>query len=88
MLHIIELLLITSTTNAKLERMFSRMNRVKTDWCNRLSRERLENNLRIGEEGVSIKDFDPEKAINRWYNQKVAEQTLPKNTTILRNEEN
>ena len=70
-LHIIELLLITPTTNAKLERMFSRMNRVKTDWRNRLSRERLENNLRIGEEGVSIKDFDPEKAINRWYNQKV-----------------
>ena len=62
-LHIIELLPITPTTNAKLERNFSRMNCVKTDWCNHLSRERLENNLQIGE-GVSIKDFDPEKAIN------------------------
>ena len=33
-LHVIELLLITPFTNAKLERMFSRMNRVKTDFCN------------------------------------------------------
>ena len=31
-MHIIELLLITPFTNAELERMFSRMNRVKTDW--------------------------------------------------------
>ena len=30
-LHIIELLLIIPFTNAKLERIFSRMNRVKTD---------------------------------------------------------
>ena len=44
-LHIIELLLITPTTNAKLERMFSQMNRVKTDWRNLLLQERLENNL-------------------------------------------
>ena len=70
-LHVIELLLITPTTNAKLERMFSRMNRVKNDWRNRLSRERLENNLRIGEDGPLSKDFDPEAAIERWYNQKV-----------------
>ena len=40
--HIIELLMITPFTNAKLERMFSRMNRVKTDFRNKLSRERLE----------------------------------------------
>ena len=31
-LHVIELLLITPFTNAKVERMFSQMNRVKTDW--------------------------------------------------------
>ena len=33
-LHLIELLLIMPTTNAKLERMFSRMNQVKNDWRN------------------------------------------------------
>ena len=32
--HVIELLLITPFTNAKLEQMFSRMNRVKMDFCN------------------------------------------------------
>ena len=39
MLHIIELLLITPFANVKLERMFSTMNRVKTDFRNKLSRE-------------------------------------------------
>ena len=47
------------------------MNRVKNDWRNRLSRERLENNLRIGEDRQLSKDFDPEAAIEHWYNQKV-----------------
>ena len=70
-LHIIELLLITPTTNAKIERMFSRMNRVKTDWRNRLSRDRLEHNLRIGEEGPCVQDFSPDEAVARWYNEKV-----------------
>ena len=70
-LHIIELLLITPFTNAKLERMFSRMNRVKTDFRNRLSRERLENCLRISEEGCEIAGYDPDKAISKWYDGKV-----------------
>ena len=34
--------------------MFSRMNRVKMDFHNQLSRERLENCLRISEEGCDI----------------------------------
>ena len=57
-LHIIELLLITSFTNAKLERMFNRLNRVKTDYRNRLGQERLKHLLRIGEEGPEIEEFD------------------------------
>ena len=64
-LHLIELLLITPTTNTKLEIMFSRI------WRNRLSRERLDHNLRIGEEGLSVNQFDPESCINRWFNEKV-----------------
>ena len=31
-LHIFEILLITPLTNAKMERVFSRMNRIKTNW--------------------------------------------------------
>ena len=71
MLHIIELLLITPFTNAKLEHMFSRMNCVKTDWRNRLERDRLDSCLRIGEEGKSIEEFNPNEAIKAWYEHKV-----------------
>ena len=70
-LHVIELLLITPFTNAKLERMFSRMNRVKTDFRDRLSREPLENCLRISEEGCDIADYNPDNAIKKWYEGKV-----------------
>ena len=41
-LHIIELLLITPFSNAILERMFSQMNQVKTDFQNWLGQKRLE----------------------------------------------
>ena len=70
-LHVIELLLITPFTNAKLERMFSRMNRVKADFHNRLSRDRLENCLRISEEGCDIADYKSDNAIKKWYEGKV-----------------
>ena len=70
-LHIIELLLITPFTNAKLERMFSRLNRVKTDYRNRLVQERLEHLLRIGEEGPEIEEFDADIFIGFWYEGKV-----------------
>ena len=74
-LDIFELLLICPFTNAKLERMFSRMNRVKTDWRNRLSRDRLDNLLRIGEEGCSIGDFNPDPYIDQWFSDKVRRLT-------------
>ena len=70
-LHVIELFLITPFINAKLQRMFSRMNRVKTDFRNRLSRERLENCLRISKEGCNIADYNPDNAIKKWYEGKV-----------------
>ena len=43
----------------------------QTDWHNPLLQKHLENNPGIGEEGPSVKDFDPEKAIDWWYNQKM-----------------
>ena len=54
-------------TNAKLERMFSRMKRVKSDWCSSLSRGRLDTLLRIREDGPSIFDFNPATSIDAWY---------------------
>ena len=58
-------------TNAKVERMFSRMNRVKKDWRMRLQRDTLDNFLRVGGEGLSIDDLDPDSAMDKWFAGKV-----------------
>ena len=47
------------------------MKRVKTDWRNKLRRDRMESLLRISEEGVSIDDYNPDRAIEQWYQEKV-----------------
>ena len=70
-LDIFEIKLICPFSNAKLERIISRMNRVKTDWKNRLSRERLDAPLRIGEDGPQVKDFNPDIYIDSWFKSKV-----------------
>ena len=69
-MHIFEILLIVPFTNAIVEHLFSRMNRVKTDFCNRLSRSRLDACLRVGEEGSDIKNFYPDWVINCWWIEK------------------
>ena len=70
-LHLIALLLITLFTTSKLERMFSRISKVKTDFHNRLSRERLEKCLRISKEGCDIANCNPGNATKKWYEGKV-----------------
>ena len=69
-LHIFEILLITPFSNAKLERMFSRMLHVKIDWRNRLSCDWLSATLMICEEGPDIEKFNPDVAISEWYDAK------------------
>ena len=66
-MHIFEILIIVSFKNAIVEHLFSRMNWVKTNFRNRLSRSRLDMCLRVGEEGPSIKDFELDRVINRWW---------------------
>ena len=69
-MHVTELLLITPFTNAKVEHLFSRMNRIKTILRNRLSTQRLEAQLRIGEEGCPLADFKADEALEYWLSQK------------------
>ena len=52
-LHI-EILVCTPFSNAKLERMFSRMAQVKTDYRNRLGRTLQDTCLRVSENGVEL----------------------------------
>ena len=70
-LHVFEMLLITTFTNTKVQRMFPRMARIKTDWRNCLVHDQLDSLLRISEESQSLGKFDPTPAIECWFNDKV-----------------
>ena len=56
--------LICPFTNVKLERVFSRMNPVKTDRRSSLSRDRLDVLLRISKDGPSLEEFNPDANID------------------------
>ena len=66
-LHIFEIMLVTPFTNAKVERVFSRMNRVKSETRNKLTRARLDVCLRVGEEGPLVNNFNPDPVIDLWF---------------------
>ena len=70
-LDIFKLFLICPFTNAKLEHMFSHMNRIKNDWCWSLYRDWLDVLLRIREDGPSLEEFNPDVSIDCWYTDKV-----------------
>ena len=74
-LHVIKVLLIIPFTNAKVERLFSRINRVKAIKRNRLGRDHLDLHLRVGEEGPDIEEFDPDIKIDLWFSEKVRQLT-------------
>ena len=70
---LIELCLCAPYSNASLERFFSQMRLVKTDWRNRLNEENLTHLLRIKVEGPTFKEFHENicsNAVNLWYNDK------------------
>ena len=56
--------LLCQFTNAKLEHVFSQMNRVKTDRRSSLSSYRLDVLLRISEDGSSLEEFNPGASID------------------------
>ena len=63
--HVAEILLVVPISNATLERMFSTMNHVHSDWRNCLGEKRVEN-LRIWEEGPAPERFDSHPVLARW----------------------
>ena len=70
-LQLFKILFVVPFTNAKLERVFSQMLRVKSDLRNQLTRDYLDSLLYIYEEGDSLQMFNSESAINLWFNDKV-----------------
>ena len=65
-LLMIRILFTEPVTNAKLERMFSKLKHVKTNFCCSLGVKGLKNILRITEDGSSWETFDPIWAIKQW----------------------
>ena len=65
-LLMITLLFTVPVSNAKLERMFSKLKRVKTNFRGSIGVKQLENILRAMEEGSSWETFDPISAVKKW----------------------
>ena len=68
---VIEICLCSPFSNATLERFFSHMGVMKTDWRNRLNEQSLEDNLRIHVAGPDLTKFSETyvaKAVKAWYN--------------------
>ncbi|XP_072169762.1 zinc finger protein 862-like [Diadema setosum] len=64
---LIRVLLTFPISNAKVERGFSTMRRIKTDWRCRLSAQTLDHLMRISIEGPSSIDYDPQCAVKRFF---------------------
>lgn len=69
-LIVIELLFTIPVSNAKLERMFSKMKQVKTLNRSSLNEKKLECILRIIEDGPDFMKYDPTSAIHLWMEDK------------------
>ena len=70
-LLLITLLFSVPVCNAKLERLFSHLRRVKNDFRSSLGEHRLTNILRILEEGPALGSFDVSAVVHLWQSQKV-----------------
>ena len=60
-------------TTVKVERSFSMLKRIKRDTRASLNTYRLENFMRIGQEGPSLNEFDATPLMTRWLNKKIDE---------------
>ena len=75
---IIEICLCAPFSNVSLERLFSKMNLIKTTLRNRLINDSLNSILRIDISGLSLQSFHDEhleKCVNYWFNTKNCRQS-------------
>ena len=63
-------MLCTPFSNSKLERMFSRMARVKSDYSNRSGKDLLDVCLGVSEESYNIASCNSDSTISAWYKKK------------------
>ena len=65
--HVINILMIYPVSNATVERGFSTMRRIKSDWRNKLQEKTLECLMRISIEGPTIEEFDSSAAVQKFF---------------------
>ena len=65
-LHIVAIILVYPISNAELERAFSALKRVVTDWRTSLATNTIDDLLLIQQEGPPVADFNAERAVKRW----------------------
>ena len=63
---LVELLFSIPISNAQVERLFSLMNRIKTDSRATLGESALISLIRISMEGPKFEEYDPTSAIHLW----------------------
>ena len=68
--HVIMILLVFPISNAKVERGFSGMLRIKTDFRSTLGEEILEHLMAIGLEGPELSNFNPGRVVDLFLAQK------------------
>ena len=63
----VEILLLFQISNTTVERGFSTMRQIKTDWRSRLNEETLDHLLRISTDGPPLSKFDPNPAVEQFF---------------------
>lgn len=65
-LVLVKLTITISPTTATCERSFSAMNRLKTVLKTRIQQGTLSNLLQVKDQGIVLKEFDPDSEIDQW----------------------
>ena len=68
---LIELLFSLPASNGKVERVFSELNVIKSNKRVHLNNDTLDDLLTISASNETLEDFDPDPAVNLWWNDKV-----------------
>ena len=69
-LALVQLLFTLPVSNGKLERVFSTLKVIKVDKRSSLSNEVLDDLLMLNTNPCSLKDFNPDESIHRWWEDK------------------
>ena len=65
--HIIEMIMVLPLSTAVVERGFSAMSRIKSDWRANLHTATLRKLMLIAMEGVAASEFKADGAVRRWW---------------------